>query len=435
MVRQSKRLIGAVAILVLLGASTAYAAVDAKSYFAAGLQAFRAGNYQQARDQFARARRAGMRGAVVDYNLGVSHYKLGEYRDAKRAFLRVTEHPPMAPLAYYNLGLVAVKLNDPDEAWRSFQQARAASDDARLQALANEQLDRLRPIRPRPADEWIVSLSTAAGSDDNLIEPTLETATTESDTFVELFAMASGPLTGSTLDGVQLALSAYLVRYQDLDDYDMNVLHAELLKLRPLGSWQTELGGRFEQSTLGSNDYLRTLGLVVGGRRPVNEALEFRVRYLFDNLDALDNAYDPLQGTRHRFRTEARWRSPVRRVRLAYELELNDRDDLRDGTLFSSYSPTRHTARIVTDRRISARWNVEGELQYRKSKYNDANVLTDGTQVRRDDDRYQAGIRLARSLDLDWQIYAEYRYTDNVSNITVYDYERNLFMAGLMGVF
>ncbi len=408
--------------------------------FRLGLQAFRGGDYQTALHLFERARRQGLNRPALDYNLGVSYYKLKDYPQSRSAFLRATEHASTAPLALYNLGLVDLRLGDKQAASNWFREVRRIAQDERLQGLAERMLAKLED-RPLPAESeadqtwWLTSVSLNAGYDDNLIDPSDQSGSEEGDVFYELFALASGTLTGTDHDGIRLDLSLFANRHQEIDAYDMNVLRGGLSGVKPLGLWQGRMGIELERSTLGDEDYLAGTHLLVSTERIFDDK-RLRLRYRATRFTALEERYNPLEGQRYQIDADLRRKIDRQRYwRIAYQLELNEREDLAGSTTFTSYSPTRHNLRLSGEIPLSPAWTLGGDLRYRVSRYNDDNRSNDGGTERREDLQLQAGLKLRYELTRNWEALFEYNYTNNDSSIDSYDYDRNLYLFGISALF
>ncbi len=427
-------------LLVFATAGTAQAEDTADSSFKAGLKAFRSGDYQTALDHFEQARRQGLERPALDYNLGVSYYKLNDYPQARDAFLRAASHSSTRPLAYYNLGLVELRLDNKQEAMRRFREASATAQDERLQGLAERMLAKLegKPVEEVPSADrawWLASVTLNAGYDDNLVDPRNELSSNQGDGFYELFALASGPLVGTYNEGIRLDLSAFVIRYQEIDVYDMNVLRGGVSGVKPLGAWQSRLGLELERSTLGDDDYLGGVHLLVSSERIFSDK-RLRLRFRATDFTALEDIHDPLEGQRYQFDVELRRKiARQRHWRIAYQLEYNDREDLTTSTTFTSFSPTRNNLRLAGEIPLASEWTLGGDLRYRFSRFNDDNLFIDGSSVRREDMQHQARLKLRYTMFTNWEAQLEYSYTDNDSSIDRYDYTRNLYLLGINALF
>jgi tetratricopeptide (TPR) repeat protein len=420
-----------VAVLCLLAA--AVQAATGEEHFQAGVTAFRAGDYLYALSRFEQARRAGYDSPVLDYNVGVSHYKLGDYRQARPALERATRSPELRGVAYYNLGLTALRLDETQQALSRFEQARAVATDESLKALAERQIASLES-RPRdPPREWLANLAVNLGYDDNIVDPVTETGQVLEDGLVELLALVSGPVAGTLRNGVRVDGSLYAVHYREYDEYDMTVLRAGVAGLRVLGDWQGELAGHYEASTLGGDDYLHTAQLTLAGARRWAESARLRLRYRYARIDA-DPFYQELDGWRQQFDVQNRWGRDGHNLVLVYQLEINDRADLWQGTTSTSYSPTRHQLRIGGETGLPWKWIGGAELGVRTSRYADPNRMSGSRPVTREDGQLLFRLRARRPLAHGWEFVLEYGHTLNESNIDLYDYRRNLVLLGVNGL-
>jgi hypothetical protein len=426
---------GAIVLLCAArGPAPGHAASEADAAFDAGIRASRAGNDREALKQFQHAQAAGLERAALHYNLGVTHYRLGNYLAARSSFQRLARHETLAALAHYNLGLVALRLNENDEAHRQFLIAHRLTEDPKLRYLARQQIAQLAPDT-HEGKRWSATVSAGAGYDDNLLVQETGGAARTGDQFLELYLAGTGTVHGTRRDGVKLHGSAHLVEYLDKDAFSMSFLRGGTARVKELGGWGAEAGGELELSTLGDRDYLRALSVQVSGKRAIAAATTLELRYRFSDVRARDSIFSYLDGYQQRLSIEGYRSQPQGWLRGRALVELNDRNDLREGSVFTSFSPTRTGIRAEYGRYFAGNWEVFGTLGLTASRYRDADVLADASRVRRSDDQLQIGLSVARNLDRRWQIGADYQYYDNDSNLPAYDYTRNLYTLRLIGVF
>jgi len=418
---------------ILMGLTVAAQAQTADEVFRQGLEASRDGDHRAALGYFEQARKAGLESGALLYNLGVTYYELERYPEARAAFGELTDHPTLAPLAYFNLGLIASKSGDRERALGAFSEAAQRTDDPKLKALAAERLTESES--DEPIKRWSGAVSVGAGTDDALLDPTQQTATETSDTFTEVFALGSGIIAGAPGDGWRMELSAYTLRHQSFDEYDMSAVRAGLNRVLPFDGWRFEAGVGAEQSTLGGQQYLRQGELKAQARLPQGGGYPgYRLRYRYHAIQSLDPAFDPLNGSRHDLDIETHWLGTAGRIGLAYGLEVNDREDFAANGGFTSYSPTRHRVSLRADADTGP-WRWAGEIEYRNSRYDGKNVLADNSRIQREDTRVRGSIGVDYRLSRHWQVGAEYSRTENDSNIADYDYDQNLVTVDLKAMF
>ena len=123
-------------------------------------------------------------------------------------------------------------------------------------------------------------------------------------------------------------------------------------------------------------------------------------------------------------------------LRAGYQLELNHRRDLQQGSEFLSTSPTRHALFASVALRNLAGWRTDARGEYRVSRYRDPDLIDAGPalgilEVTRRDRRYGFGLRADRRLSAPWHLFMDYSYYRNESNLDTYDYSRQQLMAGI----
>lgn len=421
----------ALVALSLFGISFVQAATEADIQFDEGMRAFQAGDYVTAQAQFEALREAGLRSVSLDYNLGVSYYKLQQYTAAERAFKRVSEHKPMRAVGYYNIARVYTQLGATDTAQYWYQLA-YENNDTEISKLARIQLDE---ISATPREPWWVSFGASMGFDDNLIDQSTGISITESSTFNELQYGLRGLLSGTEEYGVSLEINAYIVNYSDIDLYDYKLVQTSIKGLEKRGDWSIGAGIFIDQGHLGDTAYTQNSGLELIGRKRLGNQEKLDLRYRVSNINALDQLYEHLDGSQHQLEVVTRF--PLRQVKwkLFYRFELNDRNDFKSGPVFTSYSPMRHEFQLSAIKSLSDNWKAGIEYGYRLSRYDDENKLSPGVHVLRDDTMYQLSMNAIKSIDEHWDLVLEYQYTNNSSNIDIFDYDRNRYQLSLFALF
>ncbi|MCM8882372.1 MAG: hypothetical protein LC541_03430 [Candidatus Thiodiazotropha sp.] len=404
---------------------------EGKTAFQQAMQAFKSGEYVQAMEWFEQARSQGMSRPALYYNLGVTYFRLERWHDAQTAFEKTADYPTMAPLAYYNLGLVKRKQNDVDSARDWFMRCLDTTQDIKLVTLANDALAAL----PRKKSSWSSFFSVGLGYDDNITleNDSLNLASNESDTLLELFGFTQGLLIGSHHDGLLFRGSLFSDLYTSQSDYSLTEVNLGLYKRFRLQEWNNESGLYLTYSTLGGEPYLSSTNLSLNARRNLSNELGLRFRVRLKAIQSLDQDNDGLEGSAFDLRTEGRWAMRENtRFRTYYQLELNDRDGSATATTFTSLSPTRHGLYLDYLQSVLQNWQLKLSGSYRLSDYDEENLEADGTTITRKDERVRMGIELNRRFWDRFQLAVEYSHTDNSSNIDRYSYQRNMILASLM---
>ena len=426
-----RSIIGIFFCFAIFQTTNAGAQDNPESYFSRGVEYSRNGDCDKALKQFTLASQKGMGDPKLHYNIGVCEYKLHYFTEAKQSFTQAGNTPEFTWLANYNIGLIEKASGNPKLAESYFRKVYEHSPDKKLHNLAGYQLgieiDGGAGLREK---SWYRSALVSLGYDDNIVDPA-QLASSRGDSFINAIIYTTGLLSGTSKNGINLKLGAFTTRYKQANLYDTNLFQAGIGKTFSAAAWSNEIALDVSQSTLGSNDYLRTMKLAILSEDRLNATDALMLRYGYSNIKALALQSAFLEGISHDAKVMWKTKNNGREIRLSYTLEINNRKDLANGTTFASYSPTRHAIEAKGMAPIAANLDVEGRLNYRISQYADANILSTGQQVKRNDDRLVAAIKIKRVFSKTFELNAEYSYTDNASNITPYSYQRNLYGLGL----
>ena len=411
------------------------AAADGSLAAEQGVTAFRAGDYQAALRSFLDALGAGLDTPGLHYNLGATYYRLQRYPEAEREFQALTPDPKWAALARYNLGLTAQRAGRPQQAMEYFDQAHRTTADPNLRALAATAFERLRGAPPSPQADAVISL--AGGYDSNAtLSPDAATGgvSHQGDRFVEALAAATHLLAGNTERGWVAHGSLVLRKYADLHQFDVAVSRAGLSHERYWGRVQTSVGAYFDTAYIGGDRLEQGTSLDAQASSRLDAGGELRGRYQFRHV-AGGGGFEYLDGRQQRLSAEAGFTLAGALLRAGYQLELNHRRDLQQGSEFVSASPTRHALFASVALRNVAGWQADARGEYRVSRYRDPDLIDAGPlgilEVTRRDRRYGFGLRAERRLSAPWRLFIDYSYYRNESNLDTYDYSRGQLMAGI----
>jgi tetratricopeptide (TPR) repeat protein len=401
-----------------------------------GVAAFRAGDYPAALQSFLEALAAGLDTPGLRYDLGATYYRLGRYAEAEREFQALTPDHGWAPLARYNLGLTAQRAGRPQQAMEYFEQAYRTTADPNLRALAATAFERLRGAPPSPQASAVISL--AGGYDSNAtLSPDAATGgvSHQGDRFVETLAAATLRLAGNSERGWVAHGSLVLRKYADLQQFDVTASSAGLSHERYWGRVQTSVGAYFDRAYIGGDRLEQSASIDAQASSRLDTGGELRGRYQFRHI-AGGGGFEYLDGRQQRLSAEAGLTLASALLRAGYQLELNHRRDLQQGSEFLSASPTRHSLFASVALRNLAGWQADARGEYRVSRYGDPDLIDAGpplgiVEVTRRDRRYGFALRADRRLASPWRFFVDYSYYRNESNLDTYDYGRQQLMAGI----
>jgi hypothetical protein len=397
---------------------------DPTAAFAAGSDAFAAGDYRAAVQWFEQARDGGLAGPAVHYNLGVAQYRVGDYAAAEATFRLIGERfPAMRSLAEYNLGLALWRQGRTEAAIAMFRRA-ALGDDRAVVSLATAMLTRLGTAAPPPPRRtiWLSLFDVRVGHDDNVVlvdESILPPGQEKESAFAELIAYTSAA--ASAESGPRFDASAYMVRYPDADRYDQGALRLGGAWRWSFSDWRLDLGPHYNWNTLGGDRFEQRIGASIDLRRALGARSALTLRLLIAEVDELDRQFSFIAGRREQLRVGLDQRTDAGRLQLGWEYERNDRDD-------PGVSPDRMRLLARYRHRIGPNWTADLGGAWRASRYRDLPET-------REEDLLELAVGGIRALPRGWQLAAEYRWADNDANVDVYSYRRNRFQLGISRVF
>ena len=420
------RLFQSVLLTAFFFLCSANALASAKDDYNTGIEFFKKGDYQSAIASFESAKDKGMESAALFYNLGSAHYKLGNYAASKKYFTRVTEYPDKRALAEFNLGMIAARENNFSEAMGHFEYTAANSNDKKLVDSSKQKIAILKGADKR----WGAYVAANYGYDDNISVTPDNLALGVDDTFYDVYASADFVIHGKRKSGWLVDASYFRIDYSDSDDFDQDFYTVGLRNEHRFSRWDTLTHLRYGNSTFGGDDLQSFIKLDLLGARPLSINQKIILQYRYDDFNSKNSLYDYLEGWRQRAQVRYYRNSEKSNQQLYYELELNQRGDLGDPSVFGyEYSPTRHTIGGKYTHKFTDKWYLVGDLSYRASDF-PASATVD-----RDDTRWTLAALLDYRIDSTFSLKTNLRYIDNESSVDIYTYDKTLISIGLSKLF
>ncbi|MCF6282242.1 MAG: outer membrane beta-barrel protein [Candidatus Polarisedimenticolaceae bacterium] len=403
------------------------------------VQAMRGKAYQEAVRLFDQAQQAGMASGKLNYNKGVALYKLHRYKEAKKALLTAEAKAGNPTLVRYNLGLVSYRLSEVEEAEYWFNEVSREMKGEKLGSFADEMLAKLNDKKPskQAGKLWSVIIDSALGYDDNVTLENTEIAqgTNKSDFYLDLYGSVAYRFSDDKRNGLSVRLGLATIKYQNESRYNSTLYNAGLYQDNQFSDWRTRVGLKITRINLGGKEYLQKNTLQLQAAHYLSKSLRLRGRYDLSTYHELDDNYAHLAGQRHKIKLDGMWKGGNTKLRVGYDLELNDRDDLQWGSNFTSYSATRHNIKATLSFPLIDKLRGKLGAEYRQSIYNDANIVSGVSGDTREDDRYRYRLEATYKLNRKVDLVGKYRYTDNVSNITSSSYRHSQILLGLQSYF
>ena len=391
---------------LLLASSTLAAPGDRE--FKQGIDAFKAGQYDKAVVLFEKAQRKGKKSSALLYNLGVSYYKTSRYAKSEQAFTQLLSDKQFQQLAQYNLGLVNLAQQRKQIALDWFTKAADKHGDPKITALANHMLDKYAPQKSPQRISGLVSLGYGYNSNVTLVAT--GSPSQQSDHYTELFGFITMPV-----GPVKLNASLFSQDFSTVNSSDFMQLSAGVAYPFHTSGWMLAPALYLAKDELNSNDFLTITDIRFEANKSLISYGELQLRYRYSDIHADNAAYSYLEGGRQQFRVQDTNLTAVGQLRLRYELELNDRQNLPT----ANYSPTRNTLLARLKQKVGNNWQAKEEVSWRDSQYPEA------AGVSRHDTRYQLDLSVDRRLGKDWRAGLSYNYTDNKSNVASETYNQN----------
>ncbi|HET8850218.1 MAG TPA: tetratricopeptide repeat protein [Marinobacter sp.] len=403
---------------------------------ARGIALFQEGKPERALAYLQDAARLGIASPALKYNLGVVHYRLGQYLEAADWFRQLldTEHEA---LARYNLGLVALAAGQDQQATDWFQSV-VASDEPRLSALAERQLEQLYPrndVEPSPDVQGYAT--GGVGYDSNVSALPDSQSSGQGSTFAE--AILAGAVATGRLGDWQTRLDAawYERQYERRSEGDTRVLQTGVSGRRPLADWQVGARLGVARSWLGNQSLDTRGGMEVFAEdspcAPVRGLDRCELSLAAEQVWA-SRPYEAYDGQWYRLQARGWKATAAGQLEGWLRIEQNRRRDLRQGEQFLSVSPTHYEALIRLSHSVHSRLTLGTGLSARLSRFADPNREFDGqtlTEERRRERRWQAEASADYQLTDTWLVRGEWRYQNQQSTISRYEYRRQVLLVSL----
>lgn len=410
--------------------------------FTLGVEQFRSGNLEDARESFEAARAGGLQSFSLIYNLGVVYYRLGQFDAAERTFRELLSTNNRV-LASYNLGLVALARGNEASARDWFVQVNTSESPDKLRKLAVVQLEKLSAdsATRRVAGGRNGYLAFSGGYDSNIAGLPETAASSKGGGFADVLAAGSVGLSARNADRLTVEGAAYARRYPSDGDFNSGLLQGTLAWSRNRDASLVGAAFVLSQSWFDADALERRYALEGFHRwRACAGPLGLARCSLFVALAQVSGGseFEAYDGQWYRIGVSAVKRFGNWGLNGQYLWEVNDRRDFRVDEQFISVSPAHHKLELAGHYdlrpRLKAGWT--GSVRY--SQYRDSHtLLVDGALVteRRTDARIEVGLFLENRLDDRWLMRGEWIVQDNESSIGRYDYRRHTVMATLEGAF
>lgn len=402
--------------------------------FKEGQQAFNNKQYQTAITAFLHAQTLGMDKASLYYNLGGCYFKLEDYDKARQAFQTAASKGQLDDLINYNLALIAIEQEQPEQAKALLRKTLSQTKNTALHSQATALLASLNSEQPAAGTRhaastlhWLALLSAQSGHNSNVGSQATEQLLTQSqrdDLWFNLFSY--GSVTKQGRFNPQLAISHYGLRYQNLNGYDFDYLQLSTSITKKTNRQRYKLSAHISNSQLADQPLTRSGSIEANVTVTPAKHYTFDTGYYLKTIQADSAKYKYLGGTQQRLRFRLNWSQPPHQIHSHYDYEDNNRQDATTNNSFSSYSPQRHNIVFKYQYRLKPQLTLKLSGQYRDSRYRDQHIFSDGSRLRREEQRIKIIPAVERKIGENGYITIEYAYTDNASTLSQYRYQQHI---------
>lgn len=368
---------------------------------------------------------------LAGFYCGVSLYRNRQYQAANPYLLAAAEKSPeLKDKAYYYSGLCHYYMGQDAQAVDKLTYVMVNTEAENVRDNAGRWIDKIRSGK-KESKPYTLEFKLASEYDDNVpLEPADqdELYSEESDFLVFVYAAGNYDF----IDKEALVLGAGISRYQtwhmELSDFNSSETVFSLYgryQLAPF-TYGIQLVPSIYQ--LDGEDYLLATEFKPDISYDVNQQVSLWLSYTFSKHDYRQSDYDDRDGSSHALFLDTVY--TLNRGKgyvlggLGYENNTAS-DDIFDYGRFTI--------------RAGGSFNLAHELRlgvmasYAGKAYKNDDPIED---KKRDDTRYHLSLSLSREIYYDWLIMsAELGYTKNNSNISDYEYTRQIFGVGLSAIF
>jgi Flp pilus assembly protein TadD len=434
-----------------------------RAHLGAGIARFNRGRYQEALTDLEAAERIMPEDPVVQYYQGLIYHKLGRYELSPEKFLRaMAANPELAPTAHYYSGVAYYRRGMLEQARVEFEAVAALQPSSELARSAKDFLAQATAVEMAPKEEaappqrrWKLSANVSAEWDSNVVllpggtqPPGGSTGISgKQDYRTVLNARAEFRPVQTDQWTVGTAYGIYQSFHRKLSGFDVEDHAPSVFVQHQRGSLQTSLQYGYEYIKVGRAPYLiantvQPVFTLATGNRAFTQ-LQFR----YQNKDFRDSLF-PLNAARD----GKNWLAGVTQywlfadnkaiARIGYTYD-TDRTGGGSPTVAPPPGTVANSDWAYKGHRLSAGvespliWAIKTGLafDYYRQDYDNPNTFSSDQMTKRRDHIYAFTGNLNRALTEHFTLSAQYSYTRDQCNVSVFDYNRSIYSLTLSGSF
>jgi len=413
---------GLLVLAVCVTAVSSAAASDGAEDFRAGLEAFEAERYPEARAALERAVAAEPDHARALLLLGMSELALGEADAALQHFEAARRaDASLEQLALYHEGLAHAQAARSREAREALERSIEADSGSRVAAGARGLLGALDP---EPLRRYRLAARIGLEFDDNVSVPEIDATSEKADGAFVADLAGSYRLFASERAVVEAGYDFTQSLHFELSEANLQSHGVWLDGSHAIGAVDAGLGYRFGTSTLGGDGFLNLhevrprLGVPVRPGWIAELAVAYRNKDFLDSQDRDRDGHHVSAGVRNFFQL------PDRRTRVDAGVRFETEDTRGPEFDYLGFS-------LGAGLRVPFEWRGEWrfDLAYRLRMRDYSNETPSIGEARFDLD-HGVGVGLMRRLGRHVEAQLDYRFTDADSNLPSADYQDNTVGIG-----
>lgn len=368
---------------------------------------------------------------LANFYGGISLYRDGQYKAANPYLMMAADQSPdLKAKAYYYSGLCHYYMGQNTQAVDKLTYVKANSE---LQDVRDNAHGWIKKIQAGKKEQkpYILAFKLAYEYDDNVpLEPTdqEDLYSEEKDSLILGYAAGEYNFVSQDTFILGAGLSRFQTWHVELDEYDVSETALKLFGYYMSGPFTYGLKIVPSIYQLDGKDYLLTTQVKPAVSYDVNQQVSLWLSYAFSNNDYRQSDYNDRDGSSHEVFLDT-----------VYTLK-DDKGYLLGGFGYENniasediYDYGRFTVRAggAFDLAYALRLGLMGT--YTDKTYKNDDPIQD---EKREDTRYKVSVSLSRGLYYEWlEIAAEATYTKNNSNISDFEYVRQILGIGLSATF
>ncbi len=368
---------------------------------------------------------------MAGFYCGVSFYRDRQYRQANPYLLAAAQKSPdLKVKSYYFSGLCHYYMDQQDQALDRMNYVRSNTDSEEVRANADRWIQTIQAGK-KVRKPYKLEIRLAYEYDDNVpLEPSDQDDLYSEEKDSLIFGYAAGQYNLVNQDNFILGagVSRFQTWHTELDEYDSSETAGKIYARYKAAPFSFGLDVAPSIYQLDEEDYLFTTEVSPSFSYAVNQQWSLWLTYTYSDNDFRQSDYDDRDGTSHEIFLDD-----------VYTLA-NDKGYLLGGIGYEDntaeeeqYDYGRLTLRVGGSFELPYKLTFGVLGTYAAKTYKEEDPIEDET---REDKRYKITASLSRDLYGDWlEIAAEYTYTKNDSNISNYEYTRQIVGIGLKATF